>query len=550
MEVLSSGCVSRLFDSVMLERSYSADYTTIYHADCDFTFGARWPRKYNYSNGYVSGAKYYTCPHCGHSTNPNRERIYITSEERDVIPLNLWIEVVNYKDFLDLKIKYYGISLTFDGHKIDHVLCCETLRFNFKRRMAVYIDHQRKKHDLTIEFLRSHEVLPVLKFLGKSHAMRAVYKRNINASFKALRIAFEQRIKKTYGFEAKGVYIAPGASEHKGYHYNMLLNMILKIAAPDMPPINVLRSKAARWFNTYGLYDTLNLIPFDDDVLDLTRKGINFHEALRRVHMAPNSRSLRKAMLDDPMCVLMANILNLFKDENCRRRIMTLDRPRTMQLGPTDPYDGLVRNKLGLRDLMCVTTQEVRTMWLSLIERFGERAVVKWVLFTDTDDIRDSLDMYRKLNTASRQDLWSNKFRLKSFHDHLINLFNKQEYGDVHLPSIPSLKADINGMHFMVPKTAADLMQVGKKLRNCVGSYRDRVMQGSTAIVVVTDDRMKPIACLELSKDQDAFTKLVQAKLFGNQRVSRDKNINDTILKWADQLKIEPHTIDIDAQVS
>ena len=546
MEILASACVSRLFDSVMLERSYSADYTTIYHADCNFTFGAQWSRKYSYMNGYVSGAKYYTCPNCGHSTNPNRERIYITSEERDTVPLSLWIEVVNYKDFLDLKIKYYGISLTFDGRKIDHGMCCETLRFDFKRRMAVYIDRKRKKHALTIEFLRSHKVLPVLRFLGKSHAMRAGYKRNINASFKALRNAFEHRIKKTYGFEAKGVYIAPGASEHKGYHYNMLLNMILKIAAPDMPPINVMRSKAARWFNTYSTYDTLNLIPFDDDVLDLTRKGINFHEALRRVHMAPNSRSLRKAMLDDPMCVLMANILNLFKDENCRRRIMTLDRPRT----PTDPYEGLVRNKLGLRDLMCVTTQEVRTMWLSLIKRFGERAVVKWVLFTDTEDIRDSLDMYRKLNTSSRQDLWSSKFRLKSFHDRLINLFNKQEYGDVHLPSIPYLKADINGMHFMVPKTAADLMQVGKRLRNCVGSYRDRVMQGSTAIVVVTDDCMKPIACLELSKDQEQFTRLVQAKLFGNQCVAKNRDINGAVLEWANKLKIEPCTIDVEAQVS
>lgn len=546
MEVLASACVTRLFDSVMLERSYSADYTTIYHADCNFTFGAQWSRKYSYMNGYVSGAKYYTCPNCGHSANPNRERIYITSEERDTVPLSLWIEVVNYKDFLDLKIKYYGISLTFDGRKIDHGMCCETLRFDFKRRMAVYIDRKRKKHALTIEFLRSHKVLPVLRFLGKSHAMRAGYKRNINASFKALRNAFEHRIKKTYGFEAKGVYIAPGASEHKGYHYNMLLNMILKIAAPDMPPINVMRSKAARWFNTYSTYDTLNLIPFDDDVLDLTRKGINFHEALRRVHMAPNSRSLRKAMLDDPMCVLMANILNLFKDENCRRRIMTLDRPRT----PTDPYEGLVRNKLWLRDLMCVTTQEVRTMWLSLIKRFGERAVVKWVLFTDTEDIRDSLDMYRKLNTSSRQDLWSSKFRLKSFHDRLINLFNKQEYGDVHLPSIPYLKADINGMHFMVPKTAADLMQVGKRLRNCVGSYRDRVMQGSTAIVVVTDDCMKPIACLELSKDQEQFTRLVQAKLFGNQCVAKNRDINGAVLEWANKLKIEPRTIDVEAQVS
>ena len=550
MEVLASACITRLFDSIMLERSYSADYATIYHADCNFTFGASWHRKYNYYNGYMTGAKYYTCPNCGHSTNPNRERIYITSEERDVVPLSLWIEVVNYKDFLDLKIKYYSIALTFDGRKIDHGMYCETLRFDFKRRMAVYIDRKRKKHSLTIEFLRSHEVLPVLKFLGKSHAMRAGYKRNINASFKALRNAFEQRIKKTYGFEAKGVYIAPGAFEHKGYHYNMLLNMILKIAAPDMPPINVLRSKAARWFNTYSTYDTLNLIPFDDDVLDLTRSGINFHEALRRVHMAPNSRSLRKAMLDDPMCVLMANILNLFKDENCRRRIMTLDRPHTMQAGPTDPYDRLVHNNLGLRDLMCVTTQEVRTMWLSLIKRFGERAVVKWVLFTDTEDVRDSLDMYRRLNTSSRHNLWSNKFRLKSFHDRLINLFNKQEYGDIHLPSIPSLKADINGMHFMVPKTAADLMQVGKKLRNCVGSYRDRVMQGSTAIVVVTDDRMKPIACLELSKEQEQFTRLVQAKLFGNQCVAKNKDINATVLEWANKLKIEPCTIDIDAQVS
>lgn len=75
-------------------------------------------------------------------------------------------------------------------------------------------------------------------------------------------------------------------------------------------------------------------------------------------------------------------------------------------------------------------------------------------------------------------------------------------------------------------------------------------MKGITAIVVVTDDNMKPVACLELSKNEDKFSKLVQAKLFGNQCVSKNKNVNDTVLTWASQLQIEPRTIDIEAQVS
>ena len=86
-----------------------------------------------------------------------------------------------------------------------------------------------------------------------------------------------------------------------------------------------------------------------------------------------------------------------------------------------------------------------------------------------------------------------------------------------------------------------------------MGSYKDRVMKGNTAIVVVTDDNMKPVACLELTKDIDSkekFTKLVQAKLFGNQCVSKNKDVNNTVLTWANQLKIEPVTVDIQAQVS
>ena len=163
--------------------------------------------------------------------------------------------------------------------------------------------------------------------------------------------------------------------------------------------------------------------------------------------------------------------------------------------------------------------------------------------------------MHAKLEPKYQEALWKKRFKLKNFHDEVINIFNKQEYGDVILPAQPQLQADMNGMHFMVPKTAADLMTYGKRLKNCVGSYRDRVIQGQAAIVVVTDDDMNPIACLELAtgnkvkKGQPKFNHLVQAKLFANAQLKKDNKIHSTVMKWANRLKIEPHTIDVDANV-
>lgn len=529
-----------------MERQYDAPYITIHHTDCNFTFGGQWERKYSFHSGYMTGAKHFICPNCGIYSNPERDKIYYSTNEEDVYPLNLNIDIWNYKHFLDLKIRYKGIQLRFDGKRIDRGICTETLRFDFKRKMAVFIDNDHKRHDLTVEFIRTHEVLPVLKYINKSYAVHSSYKKQLNVIFKALRLAFERRLKGVYGFDIKGVYIPPSVSEYGGYFKTMLMNMSLKMQAPDMPPITDLIKNNNSWEYSYGIRPNV-AIPFEDDVLDLTRKGMNFLEALRITSHAPNSRSLRKAMIDNPMMVKMANILNLFKDENCRRKIVTLNR----KIDNSIPhYEHIVKQPRHLLECMKVTTQEIRDMWLHIINRFGEKNVLKWLLSEEQRNINDTVNMYQKLKPSYRELLFNTKFRLKSFHDTMITIFNKQEYGDVNLPKLPMLNADINGLHFVVPKTAADLMTVGKQLKNCVGSYKDDVMKGITAIVVVTEDNMKPVACLELSKNEDKFSKLVQAKLFGNQCVSKNKNVNDTVLTWASQLQIEPRTIDIEAQVS
>lgn len=535
-----------MFDSIIMERQYDALYTTIHHCDCNFTFGGQWDRKYSFHSGYVTGAKHFVCPNCGVYSNPEKDKIYYSTNEDNVFPLNLNIDIWNYKHFLDLKIRYKGIQLTFDGRRIDRGICTETLRFDFKRKMAVFIDRNREKHDLTVEYIRTNDVLPVLKYFNKSYAVHAVYKKQLNTIFKSLRLTFERRLKEVYGFDIKGVYIPPSVNEYGGYFKTMLVNMALKMQAPDMPTITDLIKSNNNWEYSYGIQPNI-AIPFDDDVLNLTRTGVNFLEALRITSHAPNSRSLRKAMIEDPMMIKMANVLNLFKDENCRRKIVTLNRRVEYSI---PHYEHIVKRPRHLLECMKVTTQEIRNMWLNIIGRFGEKNVLKWLLSEEQRNISDIVNMYQKLQPSYRELLHNTKFRLKSFHDAVITIFNKQEYGDVNLPKLPMLNADINGMHFMVPKTAADLMTIGKQLRNCVGSYKDQVMRGTTAIVVVTDDTMKPVACLELNRVDDDFKELVQAKLFGNQSVNRNKNINDTVLAWANQLQIEPRTIDIEAQVS
>jgi len=539
-----------MFDSVILEAPYGAEYTTIHHIDCGFTFGGSWQRRYSYQNGYVTGSKYYTCPNCRASSNPYDHKIYFSINDESVYPLSAYVEVINYKHFLDLKIRYQAIQLFFDGKKNDLGMCTETLRFDFKKRKATFIDRFRIHHELTVDYIRENEIMPVLKFFGDSYAMTDFNRKYLNKTFKTLRLMFEKRLKETYGYGTKDVYVAPSATEENGYHFTMLLNMVLKLSAPDMPNIISIQRGADYWNDNYARLITS--IPFDSDVLDLTRKGMNFQEALRVVYKSPNSKALRRAMAKNPMSVVLSSVLSLFKDENCRRTIVDLNRHNL----PDDEkykYTGKVHCAKDIRKSMKLHIDGSKEFWQIMIARYGEPAALRWILSEDFRDTEDCVRMYSELILKYRDKFWGQKFKLKALHAELINIYNKQEYGDVNLPAIPALNADVNGLHFVVPKTAADLMIIGKQLKNCVGSYKDRVMKGNTAIVVVTDDNMKPVACLELTKDIDSkekFTKLVQAKLFGNQCVSKNKDVNNTVLTWANQLKIEPVTVDIQAQVS
>ncbi|WP_038113450.1 PcfJ domain-containing protein [Veillonella montpellierensis] len=539
-EWLAWTSIRKMFDSIILEPDYTCNYTTIYHFDCGHTFGGAWKKKYHSYSGYSTESKYYNCPECGTHSNPWKDKIHISRNPDEIYPISMEIKVINYKNFLDLRVDYRGIQLFTDGTRSKERGYTEQLRFDFKKKSAFLIDRNRMHHKITPRYFNEAEsVLPVLKYIGTSYAVCGNRKTELNKIFKTLRLTFECRLKETYGFSVKKIYIPPKICEYGGYHNTMLANMALKISAPDMPPITEI-SKSTKWWSGDRSYRKI-VVNIDDTVLDETKKGVGFIDALIKSFNAPNSKALRKAMATDVMVVTTANILNLFNDENVRRRLLSHNTKETGY------YRITTRT---ICESMRVENQLIRDMWLQLIKRHGESTILNYLLSNDRHDIRDVSIMYEKLNKEYRKSVWDRKCKLKEFHDLIVKIYNQQEYGDVNLPAIPALNKDVNGMHFIVPKTAADLMTVGKQLKNCVGSYKDRVLRGYTAIVVVTNENMKPIACLELERCDGTFSKLVQAKLFANKRVAKDECINATVLKWADQLKITPTTIDVTARAS
>lgn len=78
-----------------------------------------------------------------------------------------------------------------------------------------------------------------------------------------------------------------------------------------------------------------------------------------------------------------------------------------------------------------------------------------------------------------------------------------------------------NGIAWRLADSSHELIDIGRSMDICVGSYADKVSSGSTLIMAGRDIDNEPIACIEFYIDYKKIT-LVQAKGKYNQRLSDD----------------------------
>lgn len=76
-------------------------------------------------------------------------------------------------------------------------------------------------------------------------------------------------------------------------------------------------------------------------------------------------------------------------------------------------------------------------------------------------------------------------------------------------------------------------------LHNCAAGYKKSI-GANQQLVGISDDRGKPVALLEIKAN-----KLVQAKLINNRQVRNNKEVNKTVLEFAERCGLKISTKDV-----
>lgn len=103
------------------------------------------------------------------------------------------------------------------------------------------------------------------------------------------------------------------------------------------------------------------------------------------------------------------------------------------------------------------------------------------------------------------------------------------------------LEENINGYRFVLPRTDRELLDVGRDMRICVGSYGNAAVRKSLDIVVVTNEADEYIVCMELDS---SATVAYQVKLYCNTTTNRSTPIGKAIYKWMSGHRISCETYD------
>ena len=186
---------------------------------------------------------------------------------------------------------------------------------------------------------------------------------------------------------------------------------------------------------------------------------------------------------------------------------------------------------------------------LRLKEFYTGAEILRFLRRSSEHTVQDSLQMLHFLGNTSYAELRRRPPKIRKLHDTLVALHHKERYPDYTFdnetaPIRRRLAMQQDRIQFFLPDCSKVLYDAGKTLHNCVGTYAQRVRKEETHIVLMSDDRGKLVACIEVT---DGAIK--QAKLDCNQPVHKKPEVNAEIIAWAAQVGITyDHCPDIDAR--
>ena len=517
--------ISEMFASYSAtSEDYTPDELIFRCSRCKHDFRILTPRKGMCMPVFIN------CPHCrtlicyGISNDDN-----VWARHDKIVPAIMCLHLYEYKDFVKLVVSGKGLSLAPRGWREywREVSYKEEFRFDTQRRRTTWrqeIGKTRRERELcdpgTLVELGQESMLRYLY----THPSIASDKPEVLELLRTLRETVREKLEKRVGHKVSSFFCPAGTSA--GWLLLPIGNVAYRMVFKDAPNLPV----SMRKLNTGSVPGVpwLNRFPADFDV-NIVRRAKDTVTGLISAAGLPDTRSVRRALTEETFCLRRLVFLHqLFERSDLAMQAFPLfgDHDNGEQRGyPLD--DTLMR----LKDFY--TDAEI----LRFLRRSSEHSV------------RDSLQMLDLLGEASYTELRQHPPKIRDLHDTLVALRNKERHPDYAFdnktaPIRRRLAMQQDRIQFFLPECSRVLYDAGKTLHNCVGSYAQKVRKGETHIVLMSDDRGKLVACIEVTGSA-----INQAKLDCNRSVSQNPEVNAEIIAWADQVGIAyDRCEDIDAR--
>lgn len=546
MKTLACTSVRQLFNVVQMYEPIQEINGTHYnavqmHVDCGMVFAARWEYRV-IMNHVVDEGLAFRCPRCGklminhYVDHDAGDGIYCTHRE-EVIPLQMDITVKEYKDYVDLDIRYKACETLAPGVLLRIApmtrLCRCLIRADIKKQ-EIRI-RQRLPNGKDTEMVAdplAHPEWPgetPLCYLCNSSNVRK-YLTELRGAIRSWRQAIEAKLGKKLGYHVPSMYVETRLSDSYGAFHRVLQNVAWRLAAPTAPKYD-----RDEWQGVLSKLEAHDSRLEDWQlVLSRTRAGQEYYSAVCASFGLPNKHSLRKQLQDDGLFAAYPSYTLAHE--------VTGDVNLIVELGH------LLHSEYRWGD----DREQLTAFARILAARYDTDAAVRFLRANRTD-ILDTAHMYDELTRENRKALWAlPRIQHRELHDAVQQLYNRQKTAYrviAHRLQDKLLARRVGPYDFYLPGDSYDLCDISSALHNCVKSYTNKAAKHECTIVAVRRDK-HILVCIEIRDGSIVQAKRDQRNGLGNSGVCKDAALNGIVVQWARLCHLKIGTKDINQESS
>lgn len=535
MRVISQYQNSRLFEVVRVfynsRRSYKWKESLQVHTACGHSFHCLWKFHGGLGAPVDEGSGYY-CPKCGkrlYRRDNDCPWIEVPESEQMIVPYSISLEAREYKNYLDIYAETLNVDVKSPIDVSTRTVRKYTLRFDFKTREVLYMQHGAFKcvtdthalwplNKIVNDISRFCVKDTVFHYLNAESSIRYAERKKLDSFFKDAVDCFNRKLSEAAGYKIKSAYTPTSTQDYRGAFDYCFSNLVWRLRYPD-----------ARNLTT----EEIRACPHRDDsivkLVENTEKP--YLQTVRDVYNFPNMPGLNIRLAKCPIHFLrtLKKAWPIFHEIDNKYKL--LDKT-------------LIQLK---RSIGFYQSAESYLRSLRIIKHTrGEAASVKFMEREDSGNVQDCGHMWDLLTPQNKRIFIKAKIRSRDIHDYLTRLVDKQQHKNVRikyksLRDFP-LTGKVDDLIFSLPPDTEQLANLGRAMHNCVGTYRDRVLSDKVRIIAAFKNR-KPVICIEIRNGAVA-----QAKLVNNQPVRDVAELNRALISWAKSRKLTIETNDVQTE--